>query len=74
MYHVAAKDAGEIVRLSDDYFIEARKDNPPTVTINRPGKDAKATPIEEVTITVPARRFRFMALDLHYSVNAVKRK
>ncbi len=71
MYHVAAMDAGELVRLSDDYFIEARKDNPPTVTINRPGKDAKASPIEEVTITATGKDdFGVMALDLHYSVNA----
>ena len=75
MYHVAAKDSGELVRLSDDYFIEARKDMPPTVTINRPGKDAKATPIEEVTITATGKDdYGVMALDLHYSVNAGEEK
>jgi len=70
LYHVAASDNGEMVRLSDDYFIEARKDAPPTVTINRPGKDAKVNPIEEVTITATGKDdFGVMALDLHYSVN-----
>jgi hypothetical protein len=70
LYHIAALDSGEMVRLSDDYFIEARKDNPPTVTISRPGKDAKASPIEEVTITASGKDdFGLMGLDLHYSVN-----
>ena len=70
LYHIAALDSGEMVRLSDDYFIEARKDNPPTVSITRPGKDAKASPIEEVTITASGKDdFGLMALDLHYSVN-----
>ena len=52
MYHIAAIDNGENVRLSEDYFIEARKDNPPTVKISRPGRDAKVSPIEEVTVVV----------------------
>jgi hypothetical protein len=43
-YHVAAIDSGENVRISDDYFIEAKKDEPPTVKIVRPGHDAHVTP------------------------------
>jgi hypothetical protein len=31
MYHMAAIEQGENVRMSEDFFIEARKDNPPTV-------------------------------------------
>ena len=48
MYHVAALEGGEDVRLSEDYFIEAQKDQPPEVKITRPGPRFQATPIEEV--------------------------
>jgi hypothetical protein len=36
MYHVAAIENGEDVRLSEDYFIEAMKDRAPEVKITRP--------------------------------------
>ena len=69
-YHVAAIDSGETIRISDDYFIEARKDEPPTVKISRPGHDPRVSPIEEVPITVEATDdFGVDGLDLHYSVN-----
>jgi hypothetical protein len=44
MYHIAAVDQGEDVRLSPDYFIEAQKDEPPTVRITRPERDARVNP------------------------------
>ncbi len=31
MYHFAANEQGQSVRLSEDYFIEAREDNAPNV-------------------------------------------
>jgi hypothetical protein len=69
-YHVAAIDRGQAVRLSEDYFIEARKANPPEITIVRPGGDYRASPIEEVTLAVKAQdEFGLKDLDLHYSVN-----
>src|SRR4029077_15924244 len=69
-YHVAALDQGQAVRLSEDYFIEARKTSPPEVTIARPGGDYRASPIEEVTLAVKAQdEFGLKDLDLHYSVN-----
>ena len=52
LYHVAAVEGGEDVRLSEDYFIEAQKDQPPEVRITRPGHDFKASPIEEVTVAI----------------------
>ena len=55
MYHIAAVEGGEDVRLSDDYFIEAQKDQPPEIKITRPGRDFKASPIEEVTVAVEAK-------------------
>jgi hypothetical protein len=69
-YHVATAEAGDMVRLSDDYFIEVQKATPPKVRIVRPGRDAKVNPIEEVTITVQAEDdFALRGMQLHYSVN-----
>jgi len=70
LYHIAAIDRGENVRLSEDFFIEARKDSAPVVKIDRPGRDAKVNPVEEVTITVNAEDdFALNDVSLHYSVN-----
>ena len=70
VYHVATIDSGQQVRLSDDYFIEARPDSPPTVSILRPNRDARATPIEEVPVDIQAADdYGVNALELHYSVN-----
>ncbi len=74
-YHVAALDGNEAVRISDDYFIEAKKDEPPTVRIARPGRDPHVSPIEEVPVTVEANDdFGLHGLDLHYSVNGSAEK
>jgi hypothetical protein len=70
MYHIAAVEEGEDVRLSPDYFIEAQKDQPPTVRITRPERDARVNPIEEVTVAVEGQDdFGLNELSLHYSVN-----
>jgi hypothetical protein len=70
MYHIAAIEQGEDVRLSPDYFIEAQRDEPPTVHITRPGRDARVNPIEEVTVNVEGTDdFGLNELSLHYSVN-----
>ncbi len=53
-YHVAAIDSGDNIRISDDYFIEAKKDEPPVVKIVNPGRDPHVSPIEEVPVTVEA--------------------
>jgi hypothetical protein len=75
MYHVATPEQGEMVRLTEDYFIEARKDSPPVISILKPGRDAKASPIEEVTIKVQGKDdFGLHGLDLHYSVNGTTEK
>ncbi len=69
-YHVAAIDDGQTIRISDDYFIEARKDEPPSVKILRPGRDPRVSPIEEMPVTVEsADDFGVKSLELHYSVN-----
>ena len=69
-YHVAAVDQGQQVRLSEDYFIATNKANPPSIAIARPGRDYRASPIEEVTIGVKAAAdFGLNNVTLHYSVN-----
>ncbi|MCS6953386.1 MAG: DUF4175 family protein [Bryobacterales bacterium] len=69
-YYVAVREQGELVRLSDDYFIEAQKDAEPAVRITRPGRDARVSPIEEVTIAVEAGDdFGLQDVTLYYAVN-----
>ncbi len=75
MYHLAVLDHGEVVRLTDDYFIEAKRAGAPTVRITKPARDAKVSPIEEVGVTVTGEdEFPLQALDLHYSVNGAPEK
>ena len=70
VYHVGTVDDGQPVRLSEDYFIEADKPNPPEVALNRPGRDYQASPIEEVTLAAKADDdFGLTNFALHYSVN-----
>jgi hypothetical protein len=70
MYHVAAVDQGQRIRLSDDFFIEARTANAPDVRITRPGRDYRSSPIEEVTVSVKAEDdYGLNDVSLHYSVN-----
>jgi hypothetical protein len=70
VYHFAANEQGDSVRLSEDYFIEARNDDAPTVRITHPGSDAKVSPIQEVTVAVDAADdFALQGVELHYTVN-----
>ena len=69
-YHLAETDEGQQVRLSEDYFIATDKALPPEISIDRPGGDYRASPIEEVTVGVKAAdQFGLHEVHLHYSVN-----
>jgi hypothetical protein len=69
-YRIATRFLGEIVPLTPDYAIELVEDQKPEIRIVRPGRDYRATAIEEVPVRVQARDdFRLDALELHYSVN-----
>jgi hypothetical protein len=69
-YHVAAILNGQPVRISEDYFIEARKDEPPSVKVVHPGRDPRVSSIEELAIRVRGEDdFGLKNMDLHYSVN-----
>lgn len=71
VYHIAALDQGEIVRISEDYFVEPKAEKPPDVRIARPGRDARVSPIEEVAVEVEASDdYGLTGLELRYSVNA----
>ena len=71
VYHVAGVEAGQPVRVSEDFFIEARKANPPQIALVRPGRgDYHASPIEEVTVAAKATdEYGLKGVALHYSVN-----
>src|ERR1039458_2216858 len=69
-YHVAALYEGQQVRLSEDYFVSTSKANPPSIAIDKPAGDYRASPIEEVTVGVKAGAdFGLTHVSLHYSVN-----
>jgi hypothetical protein len=69
-YHVAGTADGKPVRLSEDYFIATDKAEPPQIAIEKPGRDYRASPIEEVTIGVKGgAQFGLRDMHLHYSVN-----
>lgn len=71
VYHVTGIEAGQPVRVSEDFFIEARKPAPPQIALVRPGRgDYHASPIEEVTIAAKASdEYGLHGVTLHYSVN-----
>jgi len=75
LYHVAVREQSELIRLSDDYFIEAQNDTKPSVRIVRPGRDARVSPIEEVLVAVEADDdFGLRQMNLRYSVNGAAEK
>jgi hypothetical protein len=69
-YHVAVRDKEQVLRISEDYFIEANAVKPPEVAVVRPERDYRASPIEEVTLQAKADDpFGLSEFALHYSVN-----
>ncbi len=71
VYHVAGIEQGQTVRVSEDFFIEARKANPPQISLMRPARaDYHASPIEEVTVSAKATdEYGLHEMALHYSIN-----
>jgi hypothetical protein len=69
-YQIGARVANEFVALSDEYTIELAPDEKPTIEIVKPGRDSRATSIEEVPVRVEAQDdFRLRQVELRYSVN-----
>src|SRR6185437_14213899 len=66
----STRERSQMVRISDDYFIEAGAVKPPEVSLLRPERDYRASPIEEVTLAARAEDpFGLSEFALHYSVN-----
>ena len=55
-YYVSTLFNGEGVKLTDDYLISLIPDNKPVVKVVKPGRDWRASNIEEVTVRVDAER------------------
>ena len=69
-YQIGARVANEFVALSDEYKIEIVTDEKPTIQIRKPGRDWRATSIEEVPVHIQAEDdFRLRDVSLRYSVN-----
>src|SRR6266566_9791122 len=61
---------GESYRGSNEYDISVLEDQPPTISIERPGRDKKATNLEEVFTQARAEDdYGVISIDLHFSVN-----
>jgi hypothetical protein len=66
---------GEPVQASPQYTIDVIKDQPPTVTFKRPGRDTSVSAIEEVFVEAAARDdYGVRDLELVYSVNGGQEK
>src|SRR3954465_606253 len=76
LYHIELDAAsGERLTASPQYTIDALDDQPPTVSISKPGRDTTASPIEEVFVEARAQDdFGVRDLDLVYSVNGTAEK
>ena len=69
-YHVSTLFNGDAVNLTDDYLITLIPDNKPVVKVLKPGRDWRASNIEEVTVRVEASDdFGLDKVELRYSVN-----
>jgi hypothetical protein len=69
-YHIGARVANEFVALTDDYPIEIVDDQRPEIQIEKPGRDWRASNIEEVPVRIKAQDdFRLQDVELRYSVN-----
>src|SRR5262245_49400457 len=66
---------GETYRGSNEYDISLLEDQPPTITIERPGRDRKATNLEEVFTQARAEDdYGVVSMDLHFSINGGEEK
>ena len=69
-YRISARVANELVPLTDEYIIQIVSDEKPTIAIEKPGRDWRATSIEEVPVRINAQDdFRLQDVELRYAVN-----
>jgi hypothetical protein len=66
---------GETYRGSNEYDVSILEDQPPTISFDKPGRDKKATNLEEVFTQARAEDdFGVVSMDLHFSVNGSEEK
>src|SRR5690349_3910916 len=66
---------GETYRGSNEYDVTIIEDQPPTISFDKPGRDKKATNLEEVFTQARAEDdYGVVSMDLHFSVNGGEEK
>jgi uncharacterized protein DUF4175 len=66
---------GEAYRGSNEYDVSVLSDQPPVISFDKPGRDKKATNLEEVFTQARAEDdYGVVAMDLHFSVNGGEEK
>jgi uncharacterized protein DUF4175 len=75
-YHIELTSVdGDVYNGSNEYDITVLEDRPPTVTFDKPGRDMRATSVEEVFTQAKAEDdYGVVSLDLHFSVNGGEEK
>src|SRR5437868_496476 len=66
---------GEAYRGSNEYDVSVLSDQPPVISFDKPGRDKKATNLEEVFTQARAEDdYGVVSMDLHFSVNGGQEK
>ena len=66
---------GEAYRGSNEYDVSVLGDQPPVISFDKPGRDKKATNLEEVFTQARAEDdYGVMSMDLHFSINGGEEK
>ena len=66
---------GETYRGSNEYDVTILQDQPPSISFDKPGRDKKATNLEEVFTQARAEDdYGVVSMDLHFSVNGGEEK
>ena len=66
---------GETYRGSNEYDVTILEDQPPTISFDKPGRDKKATNLEEVFTQARAEDdYGVVSMNLHFSVNGGEEK
>ncbi|MDQ3013679.1 MAG: hypothetical protein M3X11_23610, partial [Acidobacteriota bacterium] len=75
-YHIELTSVdGDVYNGSNEYDISVLDDRPPVVTFEKPGRDTKATSVEEIlTLAKAEDDYGVLSLDLHFSVNGGEEK
>ena len=75
-YHIEVTSVeGDVYNGSNEYDITLLEDRPPTVSFEKPGRDARATSVEEVFTQAKAEDdYGVLSLDLYFAVNGGEEK